>query len=158
MIIFLIRFTQSGYVAIHMRTHTGDRPYVCQTCGKAFSGSNTLNLHQRIHTGEKPYGCEICGKKFSRHETLTIHIRYVRIKLTWVFLFSTNINSIGIISVFRFLTHIKTQIFAQTPYFVLNSYYVIKISSGYQSRVISYCFTRDFRKIKFIEMFPENVW
>lgn len=68
-------FSQSGYVGIHMRTHTGARPYVCQTCGKAFAGSNTLAIHMRIHTGEKPYCCNLCGKAFSRHETLVIHTR-----------------------------------------------------------------------------------
>lgn len=68
-------FSQSGYVGIHMRTHTGARPYICQTCGKAFAGSNTLAIHMRIHTGEKPYTCDTCGKSFSRHETLVIHTR-----------------------------------------------------------------------------------
>uniref|UniRef100_A0A1B0EST1 C2h2-type zn-finger protein n=2 Tax=Lutzomyia longipalpis TaxID=7200 RepID=A0A1B0EST1_LUTLO len=68
-------FKQSGYVAIHLRTHTGERPYVCPDCGRAFAGSNTLALHRRCHTGERPYACSVCPKRFARHETAVIHQR-----------------------------------------------------------------------------------
>ena len=60
---------------MHKRVHTGDKPYECVICKKAFYSSSDLTKHSRLHTGETPYECEICKKKFSSNSNLTVHKR-----------------------------------------------------------------------------------
>ncbi|XP_032873597.1 zinc finger protein 367 [Amblyraja radiata] len=62
-------FPREKSLQAHKRTHTGERPYLCDypNCGKAFVQSGQLKTHQRLHTGEKPFVCSEtgCGSRFT---------------------------------------------------------------------------------------------
>ena len=53
---------------------SGEKPYKCLHCPKAFSQSSNLITHSRKHTGCKPYPCTECGRAFQRKVDLRRHV------------------------------------------------------------------------------------
>lgn len=68
-------FSVKENLSVHRRIHTKEKPYRCPHCGRGFEHSGKLHRHMRIHTGERPHQCSDCGKTFIQSGQLVIHMR-----------------------------------------------------------------------------------
>ncbi|XP_053472293.1 zinc finger protein 883 [Ictalurus furcatus] len=60
---------------VHMKSHSGDKPFRCELCGNCFKTKGNLKCHQSIHTGQRPFRCAYCEMCFYHKTHLKKHER-----------------------------------------------------------------------------------
>lgn len=56
-----------------MRSHTGEKPFICEYCPRKYAYKQDLIKHLQIHVGNNIYKCDWCDKGFRLYEELRHH-------------------------------------------------------------------------------------
>ncbi|XP_063702434.1 zinc finger protein OZF-like [Culicoides brevitarsis] len=67
--------TTHKYLRLHMKIHSGEKPYTCSTCNASFKRKNTFEDHMSIHNGIPRHFCNFCGRSFNNSGNKSRHIK-----------------------------------------------------------------------------------
>ncbi|XP_017555089.1 sal-like protein 4 [Pygocentrus nattereri] len=56
-----------------LSSSAGRQQHICRFCGKVLSSDSSLQIHLRSHTGERPYQCPVCLSRFTTRGNLKAH-------------------------------------------------------------------------------------
>mmetsp|Transcript_25003 Transcript_25003/g.60151 ORF Transcript_25003/g.60151 Transcript_25003/m.60151 type:complete len:395 (+) Transcript_25003:101-1285(+) len=71
-------FARRYDLSVHMLKHSGDRPFNCTVCKKAFRQKQHLNVHIRdVHRigAIRTFPCPVCSRNFNRKHNLNLHVK-----------------------------------------------------------------------------------
>lgn len=60
---------------LHMRMHSGLKPYKCEYCNKAYTSKHSLNVHLISEMNLRKYVCSYCGKRYNFNSDLIVHVK-----------------------------------------------------------------------------------